>query len=349
MANDALSAFIERALREGETKSRIADALRTAGWEPTEVQRALDTWADTDFPIPVPKPRAYVSGAEGFLYLALFSTLFLVTTDVGRILFAIVEALIPDPSAAAGGEFRPPLRDAVAGIVIAAPVFAFVARTAERAILRNPGRRQSPIRKWLIGLTLFVAASVLIGDLIAVVTAFLSGEVTMRFAAKAAIVGGIAGVIGGYFLRDARLEDTERPPSGGGRLAAIAAAVTVVFALGSGMYLAGSPETARLERSDERRVADLSEISNRASFAWTQRRVLPTSLDSLGQPGSPALRDPDPSRRYEYRVIADSIYEVCAQFDRPALRNSPVRWSHGIGTQCFRETATPLAGNNIAR
>ena len=63
------------------------------------------------------------------------------------------------------------------------------------------------MRLWLTYLTLFVAATILIGDLTTLVYNVLGGELTVRFVLKVAVVGAIAGTIFGYFLREVRQED----------------------------------------------------------------------------------------------------------------------------------------------
>ena len=51
-------------------------------------------------------------------------------------------------------------------------------------------------------MTLLFAAAVLLGDLVAVIYAFLSGDFTLQFALKALVVAGIAGGIFGYYRYD---------------------------------------------------------------------------------------------------------------------------------------------------
>ena len=58
-------------------------------------------------------------------------------------------------------------------------------------------------------MTLFLAATVLIGDLITLVYNLLGGELSLRFVLKVLVVGTIAGAIFGYYLRDLRREEKE--------------------------------------------------------------------------------------------------------------------------------------------
>jgi len=54
-----------------------------------------------------------------------------------------------------------------------------------------------------------IAAGVLIGDLITILSSLLGGELTMRFLLKALVVFGIAGSIFGYYLSDLQKEEKE--------------------------------------------------------------------------------------------------------------------------------------------
>jgi len=80
-----------------------------------------------------------------------------------------------------------------------------------RQVGRDPVKRASPVRKWLTYLTLFIAATVLIGDLITLVYNALGGELTTRFLLKVLTVAVIAGGTFGYYLWDLRQDEREAP------------------------------------------------------------------------------------------------------------------------------------------
>ena len=69
--NADLLAFVREALSRGIAREAIADQLRGAGWRPEEISGAMASWADTSFPLPVPRRRPYLSAREAFLYLVL--------------------------------------------------------------------------------------------------------------------------------------------------------------------------------------------------------------------------------------------------------------------------------------
>ena len=101
------------------------------------------------------------------------------------------------------------MRWSIASVIIAFPVFVFVARHLSKELARNPVKRLSAVRRWLTYLTLFIAAGVLIGDMIALVNNLLGGELTVRFVLKVLVAALIAGTIFGYYLWDLRREEKE--------------------------------------------------------------------------------------------------------------------------------------------
>jgi hypothetical protein len=101
------------------------------------------------------------------------------------------------------------MRWSVASLLVAFPVFLFVARHLGKDLARNPVKRLSAVRRWLTYLTLFLAAGIVVGDLIAAVYNLLGGELTLRFVLKVLVVGAIAGTVFAYYLFDLRHEERE--------------------------------------------------------------------------------------------------------------------------------------------
>ena len=210
--NEELLNFVRNALARGLSRAEIEDALLKAGWRTDQVQSALGAFAQVDeFPIPVPKPKPYLSAREAFMYLVLFTTLYLTTFNLGRLIFQFINLGFPDAAESIGyGESaRQAIRFSVASLIIAFPIFLYLSLLIGRAIRRDPSKRASKVRKWLTYMTLFVAAGVIIGDLTALVYSFLGGELSPRFALKIVTVGVIAGGIFGYYLWDLRQEERE--------------------------------------------------------------------------------------------------------------------------------------------
>lgn len=158
--------------------------------------------------MPVPQPRPELSARDAFMYLLMFAALYLSAYHLGNLLFQVINLAFPDPlspfeTAAAGQR----IRWATSTLIVAFPVFLFVASRISRDIAEEPARRNSAVRRWLTYLTLFVAAAIVIGDTIVLVFNLLSGELTVRFVLKALVVAAIAGGAFGYYLWSIRTDD----------------------------------------------------------------------------------------------------------------------------------------------
>src|SRR5438128_189439 len=96
--NADLQQFVRDSLARGLARDAIREQLDRAGWRPEEIDAALAAWAETDFPVPVPRRRTYLSAREAFLYLVLFVTLYVTAFNVGTLLFQFIERWLPDPA-----------------------------------------------------------------------------------------------------------------------------------------------------------------------------------------------------------------------------------------------------------
>ena len=342
-----LELFVREALLRGQSKGAIAQALGQAGWTAEQTRGVLDAYADVDFVVPVPRPRASLSAREAFLYLVLFATLYFVAFNLGSLLFDLINTWLPDPADDINQLIQirlgPELHWSVAAVITAFPVFAFVSAYLAREVARYPIKRLSPVRRWLTYLTLFVAAAVLIGDMTALVYNLLDGELNLRFLLKVLVVAAIAGTVFGYYLRDLRREETEGP--GGravGRGLLILTGAVMLAAVGAALWITGGPGAQRLIRLDERRVQDLEDIRRQVSGYAAQHDRLPPDLKILAeQPGvEMSVSDPVTGAPYVYEVGQGRAYRLCANFDTDTAQTGNPRWysrewPHPVGRHCF--------------
>ena len=204
-----LENFVKDALRR-TGKPEVKALLIEAGWPQEQVTSALNAFADVDFSIAVPKPRPSLSAREAFLYLVLFSTLYLSAYHLGSLVFDIINKFFPDPIIQGyRSNLKESMRWSISFLIIAFPVFLFISNYIGRLLVKNPVKRLSPVRRWLTYLTLFITSSVLIGDLTTLVYNVLGGELTIRFGLKVATAAIIAGTTFVYYLRDLRKEEIE--------------------------------------------------------------------------------------------------------------------------------------------
>lgn len=95
---------------------------------------------------------------------------------------------------------------------------------------------------------------------------------------------------------------------------ALAVSLMVAFAVGYGLYSAGSPGQARQFQSDQRRLEDLRMISGGVQSHYGLNGRLPADLSELDGRSQTSLQDPITGQSYEYRKIDDDSYELCATF-----------------------------------
>jgi Domain of unknown function (DUF5671) len=173
------------------------------------VRGALAAYADIDSPIPVPRPKPYTSASEAFMYVVLFSALFVSAYNFGDLVFELINRAFPAPDERFFRSAAEAIRWSVASLVVAFPLFVYMSWLVARAIRRDPTKRASKVRRQLTYLTLFVAACILVGDLITVIYSFLGGELTVRFLLKAATIALIGGGGFAYYLTDLKSDERE--------------------------------------------------------------------------------------------------------------------------------------------
>ena len=205
-----LEAFVRESLLRSLGKPDIEQAMLQAGWTVDQAKSELGAFADVSFAVPVPRPRPSLSAAETFKYLLLFTTLYLSAFPSWQPFLHFHRQGIPRSHRSFHGAVGKRLH-AVGGRLAGhrLPDLSFISRHIQSAIARDPIKRLSPIRRWLTYLTLFIAASILIGDLTTLVYNLLGGELTIRFILKVLVVGAIAGTVFGYYLGDVRREERQ--------------------------------------------------------------------------------------------------------------------------------------------
>jgi len=350
--------FVRDALTRNIPRADIARALGKGGWSPKEIQAALDAFAESDLPVPVPRKRVSSSPKEAFHFLVLFATLYTAAFALGSILFDLINLTLPQPGETASRSIQS-LRFGVASVVVAFPIFLFMNALVGRETARNPGQKISPIRRWLTYLTLFVAATAIVCDLIALIVTFLEGDITLRFGLKVVVVAVLAGAAFAHYLRELRRDElapsAEAPVASrpGSRLALGGLVTAVAMVVAMGMWFAGSPMRARLLAQDRQRVQDLAAIHSRVDRYYRDKGTLPESLAACDS--SPSLfiehkNDRVTRKPYDYRIVDSTHFEVGATFALASAPEETARrgavhsvgpesagfWRHDAGPQVFR-------------
>jgi Domain of unknown function (DUF5671) len=210
-ADAELVGFVREALMRGASRQDIESALLDAGRPEAQVRAALSGFAEQDFPVPVPRPRPYLSARDAFVYLVLFSTLGLSAYYFAALIFQLIDRTFLDPALHPVGGFwgGDRIRWSIAVLVVSFPLYLYLTARTASEVATEPSKRASRVRKWLTYMTLFAAALVIIGDLVALIYQFLTGELSVRVALKILTVAIIAGAIFLYYLRSVQGDEAE--------------------------------------------------------------------------------------------------------------------------------------------
>jgi len=347
--SDDLSAFIEHARQKGMDHSTIRMLLLSAGWKEKDVIEAL---AKTSLEVPIPAPPDRGGAREAFFHLLSFAAFYASVVAVVTLLFRYINRLFPDPAMSmlrGAWEFSA-IRWSLAFVIVSFPVFLWITRLLLREMRAHPERSFSGTRRWLTYLTLFLASIALAGDVITLVFRLLEGELTARFVLKVFVVLLVAGLAFVYYFLSLRMPVDRLETRRTHRTFAWVASGIAVFAVVWGLALTGSPGTARLHRFDDRRIEDLrtirTEIANiclgDAQYRSLEERhlqqPLPATLDEVADSAKtrrPEIRDPETGEAYEYDVLDETRFRLCATFRFARDEVYEPAWNHPPGRQCF--------------
>ncbi len=293
-----------------------------------------------------------------FLHLLAIVSLYASATSFLVLAFQFLNALLPDPLQAGSFYYLDgiygKMRWAIAIIIVLFPVYVFTMRFLKKDAKRNPEKRESRVRRWLTYFTLFVAALVIIGNLVTLVFNFLEGEVTLRFFLKVISVFFVAGSIFGYYFTELRRERLAAQTGKGlpnskwtqAFMWCIIAIVSALVVLGA--LRVGSPEASRMRKFDSRRVEDLQSIQGNLFGYWMNRKTLPADLSAIEDDitGFRVPKDPETGEPYFYERKSSESFVLCATFtiERRGGENVPKSayldetWDHGAGKVCFERT-----------
>lgn len=293
-----------------------------------------------------------------FMHLLVFAVLYASIVSFLTLIFQYVNYLFPDPLEFFSTQIFNQIRVATSALVIIFPVFLLISWMIEKDFVKNPRKREMRFRKWLVYFTLFVAAVTIIVDLIILVNNFYSGDLKTQVLFKILAVLGVAAWVFSYYFWDLKRKagDKSKKP----KRVAYLVSVVVLSIIIAGFFIVGSPAEQRQKRFDEKRINDLQLLQNEIINYWIQKEKLPDNLSVLEDSisGFMVLKDPDPesNNSYEYNVIDELEFELCAVFNTENKQaGAPSRivpkgffddtfqqnWSHEEGRTCFERTIDP--------
>jgi hypothetical protein len=345
-SQSSLFAFIDAAKTKGASDEFLLRLLGDRGWPEKRIYEAFALYYErsTGLPVPARAGGAGEAARDAFFYLLSFSMLGVWTIALGTLVFGYLEKWFPDIiSGRAPAASALMLTTHLAMLMVGFPLYMVTMRFIFRDLSLRPEKHDSGVRRWLTYIALFIAAGVVAGDLITVLTYFLRGELTVRFVLKAATAGIISGAVFWYYLGFLKPPQEKLADSRINKLCALAATAVVVVVIGTGFTMLGSPRAQRFVSADRQRVEDLQAIARELHLRRGRAggAELPAQLDQVafGQPGVRLrLKDPETQAPYEYRKQGPANYELCAAFATATEEppdGRPRFWDHPKGRYCY--------------
>ena len=304
------------------------------------------------------------SPRDVFLYILAIITLYISVWRFITLIFEYIHYIFPDDLNIYFTSASDEIRGSMAALIVVFPVYLGITWFLRKDIISNPEKREFWARKWLLNLTLFLAAVTIIVDLIILVNNFLNGELTLRFVLKVITVFIVAAAVFGYYFWDLRRDTL--PTSKPSKVLVGGVSLVILVSIISGFFIVGSPATQRKMRFDDMRLNNLQSLQWEIVNFWQMKSRLPKTLAELNNNLSgfvPPL-DPETNASYEYKTKGAREFELCANFSKasPSLKDGvsatsrymPImpepmgmygsgqqNWTHEIGKKCFTRTIDP--------
>lgn len=305
------------------------------------------------------QPLSKTTPRDFFLWLGAIIGFYGSITSFISLLFSYINHLFPDALAYAGDPYGGAVRISMAALIVLVPTTILLMHLLRKIIISEPGKADIWVRRWALGLTLFIAALTVVIDLVTLFNTFLGGEISIRFALKVLVVLVVALWVffhtyldrKGYWIRNLKHAMYE----------SVLVSAVVAVAIIAGFFIIGTPGHVRQLKLDDERVSDLMSIQSQVTYYYQQKQKLPQALSDLEDPlsGYSVPADPETKASYRYETTGPLSFKLCASFKVPAEDQTGrgsyggtvsypmpagiegTNWQHGAGVTCFDRTIDP--------
>ena len=307
------------------------------------------------------KPK--ITAKDFFLWAGALVSFYWTVIAYTFLVFDYINYTFPNPLAYySANPYESGISYEMASVIVLLPVYLLLMFLIRKGSDIDQSRKEIWVRRWAIILTLFLAGAAMVGDLITLLTTFLSGEeLTTAFLLKVLVVILVAAGVFMHFFADLKNYWDTNPSR---RLfVRIGVAVLALVTIGSGFIIVGTPAEARLARFDAQKVGDLQNIQSQVVYYWQAKQKLPNVITDLNNSLNygPIPIDPQSSEQYVYQATGALSFKLCAIFNAEsrgsqnvysesrAIAPVPVggkgmlqdNWQHGSGQVCFDRTIAP--------
>jgi len=256
-----------------------------------------------------------------FYYLLSLVALIFTAISAGLIIFGIIDrsvadALVQDYYRNLDGQFK----FAISALLVAGPIYYLSTSLINKGLKKEELTLDSPLRRWLTYLIIFVNALIILGVFIGTVYNFLSGALTARFLLKLLSVLVIASAIFSYYFYDIKKKAVLAKDRFNRYFALISAVLLSVIFI-SAWFFVELPADARAKRLDQNLMNNIYQLENAVNNYHALYNYLPSNLEELKSDQDIYLEDrylsdPETGRLIEYRLEDDNHFSFCAEFRR---------------------------------
>lgn len=280
------------------------------------------------------------------LQLGSLIALYVSVTSLLILIFNVTNLKFPDEIAYyyENESARQAVRNSIAMLFVFFPTYLVFTRLSNQDRRKFSQGEYSTFAKWLVYISILGGILVLLGDLVILINFFLNGEITTRFLVKVFALVAVVGITLSYYILDVRGYFKKRVVTS--LYFATGSILLVITSLLFGYSYIETPSEVREIRFDEQQVTDLQNIYWAFNEYYLANNMLPDSI-STAYVDSPAPKAPTGREPYQFRIIDEVSYELCASFVAPSpdidrssvpMSEKNYRWDHGQGEKCFLRT-----------
>lgn len=254
-----------------------------------------------------------------FYYILSLVALIFVAISSAIIVFQIIDKSVFDALAYYGSySNQSALRFGISALLISAPIFFLCVNLINNGLKKGEIDKESPLRNWLTYFILAVSAVVILGSLVGIINAFLSGEMTLKSILQLITVIIIASLVFSFYLYDIRRNKISKKDKAM-KIFFFSSVSLVVIIFVSAWFFVESPKMARERKIDEKVMNNIHSLESYINSYYEKEERLPEDLSEVNSVAEVVnfnqfLINPVSGEKIEYKKMGERDFELCANF-----------------------------------
>jgi uncharacterized membrane protein YidH (DUF202 family) len=254
-----------------------------------------------------------------FYYILSLVALIFVAISSALIVFQIIDKSVFDALAYYGSySNQSALRFGISALLISAPIFFLCVNLINKGLKKGEIDKDSPLRNWLTYFILAVSAVVILGSLVGIINAFLSGEMTLKSILQLLTVILIAAIVFSYYLYDIRRDKILKKDKIM-KIFFFSSVLLVIIIFISSWFFVESPKVARERKIDEKVMSNIHSLESYINSYYEKEEKLPEDLSEVNSVAevinfNQFLINPVSGEKIEYKKTGEKEFELCANF-----------------------------------